>query len=187
MIKILKEEVILKDSLIIKKATIYDGKEEFSRLKVAREDAACVFIYNEEKDAVVLIKQFRYPIADKVRGPVYEIVAGKLDEGEEPVGAALREAEEECGYRVQPANIKLLASFFVSPGYTSERFFLYYATVKSRDKAGKGGGLENEHEHIDIIEMPSKDFLALAEENRLEDGKTLMAALYFKMKRFKDF
>jgi nudix-type nucleoside diphosphatase (YffH/AdpP family) len=177
MTKILNEKIVFTDKLVIEKGELSDGKKTFSRLRINRPDACVVFILNTETQKVILIKQFRYAIASKTSAPIYEIVAGKLDHGEKPLGAAIRETEEETGYRISPSNIQFLISCFVSPGYTSEKFHLYYATVTNEDKKSKGGGLENENESIEVIEMDRKDFYNLIDEGKIEDAKTYLAAL----------
>lgn len=158
MFSIIREKIVFSSSMVIEEGTIEQSlpgqdNRQFPRLRVNRQDASTIFIHNTERHTVVLVKQFRYAISSKVKAPVLELVAGKVDEGEEPLQAAIREAEEECGYRIRPENIRLTASFFVSPGYTSERFFLYHATVTNADKVSAGGGLEQENEYLEVIEM----------------------------------
>lgn len=178
MQKILNEKIVFDDILIIEKAELSDGENTFSRLRINRQDAAAVLVVNTETDKVILTKQFRYAISAKAEEPIYEIVAGKIDPGENPLNAAIRETEEETGYRVQPANIKLLVSCFSSPGYTSEMFHIYYATVTNADKISKGGGMENENEKIEVIEMKRKDFQELIRSGRIADAKTYVAGLF---------
>ncbi len=177
MVKILNEKIIFKDKLIIEKAEIKDEhNNNFSRLRLKREDASAVLILNTETDKVILTKQFRYAISSKIKEQIIEIVAGKIDEGEEPLQAAIREVEEEVGYRIKPENIKLLVSCFASPGYSSEQFYIYYATVTNVDKISEGGGLKTEH--ISVVEMSSTEFKGLIKTGNIKDAKTYIAALY---------
>ncbi|MES2284127.1 MAG: NUDIX hydrolase [Bacteroidota bacterium] len=179
MFKILKENTIFNDRLIIEKAEISDeNNNNFSRLRLKREDASAVLILNTETDKVILTKQFRYAISSKIKEQLLEIVAGKIDEGEEPLQAAIREVEEEVGYRIKPENIQLLVSCFASPGYSSECFYIYYATVTNVDKISEGGGLKTENEHISVVEMSSTEFKDLIKTGNIKDAKTYIAALY---------
>jgi ADP-ribose pyrophosphatase len=180
MNKILNEKIIFNDHLIIEKGEINNGNTTFDRYRINRPDAAVILILNTENQKIILTRQFRYAIAGKVKEPIYEIVAGKIDAGEKPLAAAIRETEEETGYKVSPDHIKLLHTCFVSPGYTSERFYIYYATVVNADKVSKGGGLENENEHIEVIEMDHKEFYDLVKSGKIEDSKTCLAALLSK-------
>jgi nudix-type nucleoside diphosphatase (YffH/AdpP family) len=177
MNKIISEKIVFDDKLIIEKGKISDGENTFEKLRINRPDASTVLIYNIESKKIILTRQFRYAIASKSKDPIYEIVAGKIDPDETPLDAAIRETEEEVGYKISPGNIKLLVSCFVSPGYTSERFYVYYATVINADKVSKGGGLKNENEEIEIIEMDRKDFYDLIKNGKIEDSKTYLAAL----------
>jgi nudix-type nucleoside diphosphatase (YffH/AdpP family) len=177
MNKIINEKIVFDDKLIIEKGEISDGENTFEKCRVNRPDASAVLVFNTENQEIILTRQFRYAIASKSKDPIYEIVAGKIDHDETPLDAAIRETEEEIGYKISPGNIKLLVSCFVSPGYTSERFYIYYATVINADKVSKGGGLENENEAIEVIEMDRTDFYALIKNGMIEDSKTYLAAL----------
>lgn len=177
--KVLKEKTVFKGKLKILEGQIGDGSEpQFSRLCLKREDASVVLILNTDSNKVVLTKQFRYPITAKVSEEILEIVAGKVDEGEEPLTTAIRETEEETGYIIRPGQIKFLFSCFASPGYSSERFFVYYATVANQDKKIKGGGLESENEHIDVVEMDLNEFNERIRNGGIQDAKTYLAGLH---------
>lgn len=183
MAEIENEKIVYNKKLVIEEAQLIgENKKKFSRLRVKREDAAAVLVINTDSNKVILTKQFRYPVAAKASEEILEIVAGKLDEGEEPLAAALRETEEEIGYKIKPKNISFLISCFASPGYSSERFFIYHATVTDDDKVSKGGGLAAENEHIEIIELDVDKFKTLIRDGTLHDAKTYIAGLYFMMK-----
>lgn len=180
MFKIIKEKNIFNDKLIIEEATINDPTNKIvTKFRLSREDASAVLLINTESNKVILTKQFRYAISSKTTGQILEILAGKIDEGEEPLETAIREAEEETGYKIKYENIKLLATCFASPGYSSERFFIYYATVINSDKVSKGGGLKSETEYIEIVELPVNEFKNQIKEGRIEDAKTYIAALMY--------
>jgi ADP-ribose pyrophosphatase len=176
--KIIKEETVFDDNLIVQKAEISSKGKVFSRQRLKRVDASTVLIYNTDTGKVILTRQFRYPIHDKVDSPILEIVAGKIDNGEDPLSAAIRESEEETGYKVSKENIRLLYSCFVSPGYTAERFYIYYATVSNADKISKGGGLEDENESIEVVEMDKQEFIRMIRNSELSDAKTYIAGLH---------
>lgn len=159
----------------------------FSRERLMREDAAAVFIFNKESGNVVLTKQFRYAVSDKVREPILEIMAGKISHGEEPLSTAIRETQEECGYKVREENIQFIASVFASPGYTSEKIFLYYAEVSNKDKINEGGGLKEEHEFIEVVEIPFQKFMQLIGNGNINDSKTLLTALWVKLNKINNY
>jgi nudix-type nucleoside diphosphatase (YffH/AdpP family) len=182
MHRIIQEKDVFNGSLQIKEGLIetetkQGKKESYSRERVCRPDAAAIFIFNEESQKVILTKQFRYAIAGRVESYLLEVVAGKVDPGELPHETALRESEEESGYRINPGNLHLLASCFASPGYTSEKYFLFYASVTNADKQTSGGGLAEENESIETVEITYPEFTDLLNQGKLEDAKTLLAAL----------
>ncbi len=180
--KIIEEKIVFNNKLILQEGMLSDDKDQlFSRFCVKREDASAVLIVNTDSNKVVLTKQFRYAIASKVKKEILEIVAGKVDDGEEPLMTAIRETEEETGYKIKPGQIQFLLSCFASPGYSTERFHLYYATVENADKISRGGGLESENEYIEVVEMDMAEFKNLVKEKKIEDAKTYIASLYFEL------
>lgn len=180
MFKIIKEKKVFDDKLIIEEATLSDTtNNSFTKLRLNREDASAVLLVNTETGMVILTKQFRYAISSKTSAHILEIVAGKIDEGEDPLETAIRETEEEVGYKIKPENIKLLVKCFASPGYSSECFFIYYAHVTNADKVSKGGGLESEKEYIEIVELTVNEFKNQIKTCRIEDSKTYIAGLLY--------
>jgi ADP-ribose pyrophosphatase len=160
--------------------TIDDKVFRYSRLKLDRPDAVIVLLYNKERDTVVLVKQFRYPAAQKTKnlrepGFIIEVIAGKIDLDESSKDAALREVEEETGYILKEKDLIPLNWGFATPGYSSERIYQYAAVVTNKNKKNKGGGKEDEYEDIEVIEMPYLEFRAFVENGNLIDMKTRLA------------
>jgi nudix-type nucleoside diphosphatase (YffH/AdpP family) len=178
MFKVIKEKKVFDDRLIIEKAKIAYKNKKFSRLKVKREDAVAVLIFNTDTNKIILTKQFRYPIASKTKQHILEIVAGKIDKGEKPLRTAIREVEEETGNKIKPKNITFLLSCFSTPGYSSECFFFYYATVSNADKVSENHGLEKENEYIELVEISIVEFAKRIETGKIKDAKTYIAGLY---------
>ncbi len=182
MPKILNQKVVFNNTLVVEEAEISHGSKTYSRTRVNRQDGAAVLVYNTESRKIILTKQFRYAIASKVQEDILEILAGKVDEGEDPRSTALREAKEEIGYEIKNEKLSFIASSFVSPGYTSELLHLYYAEVTNEDRVDQGGGLKTENEDIKIIEMKPSEFFSLVDSAKLSDTKTLMAGFWLKNK-----
>jgi nudix-type nucleoside diphosphatase (YffH/AdpP family) len=172
------EEMICKGRLEVEKAEFEGEKGSFERYRVLRQDASVVLLHDKDRRKVILTRQFRYPVSAHSEEDILEIVAGKIDEGETPKEAALRETGEEAGYRVEEKNMVFLTTAYVSPGYTTERFHYFYAEVSESDRTGEGGGLESEHETIEIVEMDAEEFLSKAKSGGLSDSKTIFAALW---------
>jgi len=97
-----------------------------------------------------------------------------VDPGETPEQTAIRETEEESGYRI--THPKLISTFFSSPGGTSERIFLYYAEVRNADRVEKGGGIDDED--IKVVEMPVEELFDRLARGSIDDPKLLIGAYW---------
>ncbi|MBP2227518.1 ADP-ribose pyrophosphatase [Azospirillum agricola] len=138
-----------------------------------RGPAVGVLLYDPDRDAVVMIEQFRVGSA-AVGGPAWmtEIVAGMVGEGETPEEVARREAVEEAGCTI--GAIEPIGDYFVSPGAFTEQVFVFCGRVDSRGLAATGG-LEEEHEDIRIMVMPTDEAIRLMDENRLRNSVAIIA------------
>lgn len=170
---------VFKQELTIEEATISSDSDHFQKQRLRREDAAAVLLLNTDTNNLILTRQFRYPIHDKAEAPILEIIAGRVGKDETPLQTALRETLEETGYRIRNEHIQFLLSCFSTPGYSSECFHIYYATVTDADKMEEGGGLKEEHESIECVEIDASEFITLVKEAKLRDAKTYIAGLYF--------
>ena len=180
-IKVLSESRAFDSYFKVDKALVSHDKgdgttETYPRYKLTRPDAVAVLIVNEDTEKVTLVKQFRYPIADKEPNGVLEIVAGKMDEGETPEQTAIREVMEEVGYEINLECLSLPTIAYASPGYSSEKVYTYIATVNNKMKVASGGGLESEHESIEIIEIEVQKFMEMVRDGKIIDSKTLIAS-----------
>ena len=137
-----------------------------------RTPAACILLYDLKRDVVVLVKQFRLPphlLGD--RGWMIEVPAGLLDD-DHPEDAIRREAIEETGYRVR--EVRFLFKAFMSPGAITEVVHFFFACVDLGDRVDAGGGLAEEHEDIEVLEIPLGDALRMVETGEISDAKTIM-------------
>jgi len=154
---------------------------EYSRFALNRPNAVAVLVYNSDEDTVVLVRQHRYPV--HVQGGfdshILEIPAGKIEGDEDPRDTAIREVKEEIGYDIKEDKVFLMSEFFPSPGYSSEIIHLYAATVRNEDKTSDGGGVEGEHENIEILNVSANEFFKMVTSGEIIDGKTIMGANAF--------
>ena len=93
--------------------------------------------------------------------------------GKPPAETAMSELLEEVGY--QPTELRLLMKFYATPGGTTERVFLFFGEVDNRHKIAAGGGLDAEHEFIEVVELPIADALTMLQRGEILDGKTIVA------------
>lgn len=161
--------------------TIYDGnifkvfrdevefpdKHKSAREVVEHSGGVSVLAENDE-NKVLLIKQYRYPV-DEV---IYEIPAGKLEIGEKTEDCAKRELREETGYRAQ--KFTKLFEFFPTPGYSTEKIYIY----KAENLEYVGTDLE-EGEYIEVVPKSKEELFQLFKEGKIKDSKTLIAVMYY--------
>ncbi len=168
--------------------TRYNGEmsAELTRLKFDRGDSAAVLLHDPENDTVIFTEQFRYPAYRKDHPEsawLLEIPAGTVeaDEDFDPTRTLKRELMEEIGYKVN--SFKKISSFYVSPGGTSERIHLYYASASPRQKVAAGGGLLSEGEDIRIIAIKTEEALRMIESGKICDAKTIIGLQWLKSNR----
>ena len=113
--------------------------------------------------AVLMIQQFRVAIGEHL----IELPAGMIEGREDPAGRALKELAEETGYRAK--RVELIADYFVSPGYTTERMRIYQA----HDLTFVGQSLDSD-EQIEVIRVSLAEAAAMLENGRFRDAKTII-------------
>jgi ADP-ribose pyrophosphatase len=132
-------------------------------LEVVRHPGASAVVPLKEDGTVVLIRQFRHAAG----GFIYEIPAGKLSPGEEPLACAARELEEEIGYRAGSFN--LLSSIFTAPGFTDEVIHIFKATGLT-----KGRQQLDRDEVLEVVEMPLDEAIGMIRTGAIGDAKTIV-------------
>ena len=152
-----------------------DRAGETHRLKrevYHRTPAACILLHDPKRDVVVLVKQFRLPPhLLGCEGWMVEVPAGLLDD-DHPEDAIRREAMEETGYRVR--DVRFLFKAFPSPGAVTEVVHFFFASVDLADRVHDGGGLAEEHEDIEVLEIPLDEALSMIGKGEICDAKTIM-------------
>ena len=143
---------------------------ESTREVIRHCKAACV-VAKLPNGKYILEKQFRYPY-DEV---IFEIPAGKTDEGETTLTTAKRELEEETGYR--PNKVEFLGTYYPSPAYTDEIIDMYYAEdlVKTEQHL-------DENEALNLMEVTLDELKGMIKDNKIKDGKTLAALFEYILK-----
>ena len=101
-----------------------------------------------------------------------ETVAGVLEPGETPEAAVRRETLEETGYEI--ASLEPIATFYLSPGGSSERILLYYAEVLTSGKVDAGGGVPGENEDVKMVEYSPEELEHVLASGEIQDAKTII-------------
>ncbi len=138
-----------------------DGKP-CKREIIEHNGGACVLYVEDEK--ILFVRQYRYAYGESV----YEIPAGKLEKGEDPMSAAMRELEEEAG--VKAGRLELLFVEYPTPGYTNEKIYIYQAFDGQKVAAHL-----DEDEFLDVEYVPIDRAKQMLKTGELNDSKTIMA------------
>ncbi|MBV9753822.1 MAG: NUDIX domain-containing protein [Hyphomicrobiales bacterium] len=169
-------EILARGKGIAKKVTFdyeaHDGQTVVNTREVYEiDDAVAVIPFDQERGTVLLTRQFRLPAwLSGYRGSLIEACAGKL-EGEDPQTRILHEAEEELGYRLH--DLQKAFDLFSSPGNTTETVSCYLALYSPANKLSEGGGLHEEGEHIEVLELPLEAAFDMVETGAIRDAKTV--------------
>jgi len=188
-VEVKKVERILDDFFKVDRAILqfemFDGtmSPDIIRLNFDRGDSVGAIIYNTTSHKLVFVKQFRYPIFTKEVDKAWslEIVAGVIEEGESAEKAMIKEIKEETGY--QATHLKLLFSFYPTPGGSNEKVFLFFARVNQQDRISRGGGLIEEGENIQLLNIPAKTAFDMLEAGKISDAKTIIALQWLKTRQ----
>lgn len=150
-----------------------------------RGNGAAVLLYNTEKKTVILTKQFRMPtyVNGNEDGMMIEVCAGVLD-GDAPEKCAKKEAEEESGYKI--TEIEKVFEIYMSPGAVTEILHLFVAKYTDEMKVSEGGGLDDEHENIEVLEVSFADAIAMVKNKEILDAKTILLLQYAQINKLVD-
>jgi len=145
------------------------GSGKTSRREVIRHPGGAAILGMFADKDILLVRQRRYPLGETI----WELPAGKLDAGEDPLDCARREFEEETGHSA--ATWTHLTSIFTSPGFCDEKLHLYMAT----DITALPGGtrLEEGELGMTLHRVPIADAIGMIERRELADAKSIIAIL----------
>ncbi len=145
--------------------TVREGELTYRRDVVTHGGGAAIVAYYED-GTVALVRQYRHP----ARAYVLELPAGKIEDGERPEVCAARELEEELG--VTARRLELLSGFYTTPGFCSEKLWVFLATDLTETAQHT-----EEDEVIEIVRLSLESALASVASNEIEDAKTIIGLL----------
>ena len=171
---------------ILKETVIHKGWGRFLLLEVALPDggtvtrqlddhgqAACVLPYDPQRRLAILVRLWRTgPLFMGQTPYLLEAPAGMIDAGETGEVCVRREALEETGLHLTA--LEPVARAWSAPGISSETLDLYLAPFALTDRVAAGGGLAEEHEDIEVVEMPLAELWRMARAGEITDMKTLL-------------
>jgi nudix-type nucleoside diphosphatase (YffH/AdpP family) len=138
-----------------------------------RGNGATLLLYDADRRTVLLSRQFRFPVYVNGHpdGMLLEAAAGLLDD-ESPEDAVRREVEEELGVTV--GEVEHVFDVWMSPGSVTERLHFFAAPYSAADRTGDRGGLAEEGEDIEVVELDFDSALDMIDDGRIADAKTVM-------------
>lgn len=165
--KILNEEVIYHGNYLnIAKCEVKLPDGNVVKRDIIHHPGA-VAILAVKDGKILLVEQFRYA----VNRTLLEIPAGKRNKGEDSRECAIRELEEETGYKAE--KLEFLTEILPAPGFCDEVLHLYRA-----EDLVKGETNPDFDEFINVKEIPVEEFKAMALRGEVMDAKTIAALLY---------
>lgn len=172
MAEILNEELLFQGwnrvSMLHLRTT---GGADIRRVVEDHGNAAAVLPYDPSRRVALMVRLLRAPllhghgIATSLEAP-----AGVLDGDETPEAGARREVEEEVGLTL--GAVTPLGPVFSMPGISTEAIHLFLAEYSAADRHGQGGGVAEENEEIEVVEMPLATLAGMADRGELKDLKT---------------
>jgi ADP-ribose pyrophosphatase len=145
-----------------------DGTGFRIRRSIIRHNGSAVMMAVDEKKRVLLVRQYRLP-ADRY---MWELPAGKIDDGEKAAQSAKRELIEETGVRAK--SWKKLVEFYPTPGYGQEKMTVFLATELTHGEARPMGD-----ERIEVRWFTKKELKEAIQKNEIIDGKTIVGYFYW--------
>ncbi len=142
--------------------TIREGEIEYERDIIAHPGSG-VIVPVYEDGTVALVRQYRHAAGKSL----LEIPAGSLDEGESPETGARRELEEEIG--VTAENFEQIAAFYVSPGFLTEKMYVFLATGLKETSQSL-----DDDEIVEIERISFKRAFEMIRSGEIEDAKTIL-------------
>ncbi|GAA0091655.1 NUDIX hydrolase [Paraclostridium bifermentans] len=172
---IIEEQTVSSDRIYtgkvisLKVDTVEVPKKGYQKREIIEHPGAVGIVAITDDNKVVLVRQFRKAI-EKV---LWEIPAGKLEQGESPKDCAIRELKEETGYSAN--NMKLIHKFYTSSGFSNQKIYVYLATDLE-----KGECCLDEDEFLELHEVNLNDAYEMINKNDIEDAKTSIGLLLAK-------
>ncbi|MFV0480493.1 MAG: NUDIX domain-containing protein [Campylobacteraceae bacterium] len=148
---------------------------------IKSHDSASCILYHTQKDAFLLVKQFRPAVFINNEGSdgfTYEMCAGILDKNLTPIETIKEEIFEECGYEVEVKNIKKVTSYISSVGITGSHQNIFFTKIDESMKKSEGGGTDDEC--IELFFLPkSKIFDFINDESKSKTPGVLFSLLWY--------
>jgi GDP-mannose pyrophosphatase NudK len=181
-ITILDTKILSDKKYLLKEVTFAINNETEQKKEVyVRTNSATVLLYNQQAKTVVLTRQLRLPtyLNGNEDGMLMECCAGMIDEGETAEECIKREAFEETGYQLK--EVQKVYEAYLSPASVTERTTFFIAPYTPDMKVSEGGGLKEENEVIEVLEMPFDKAFEMLSNGLIRDAKTILLLQHMRM------
>lgn len=185
-VKILHTEILSDNWYTLNKVTFEYQKKDGTRETQSREaydrgNGATILLYNKKSKTVILTKQFRLPtyINGNDDGMMIEACAGLLDK-DNPEDCIRKETEEELGYKI--SDVRKVFEVYMSPGSVTEILYFFIAEYSKSMKVNDGGGLADEQEEIEVLELDIDKALEMIDSGEVKDAKTIILLQHVRLK-----
>ena len=184
-IKIIDTKILSNNWYVLRKITYEYSRQDGTKIIQSREaydrgNGATILLYNKEQKTVILTSQFRLPtfVNGNETGMLIEACAGLLDK-DNAEDCIRRETEEETGYKI--TDVRKIFEAYMSPGSVTEILYFFIAEYAKEMKLSNGGGLEEEEENIEVLEIDIEEAMKMINSGEIKDGKTIMLLQYIKL------
>lgn len=143
--------------------------------EVVEHRPAAAILAVDAAENIYLVAQYRHAV-DEV---LYEIPAGIIEQGENAAEAAVRELQEEIGYK--PGILMELNTLYTSPGFSDEEVILFYATELEQSELP-----QDDDEQIDVEKFSLAEIKELIEQGKIKDGKTMVAVYWYELQKTRE-
>jgi nudix-type nucleoside diphosphatase (YffH/AdpP family) len=156
--------------------------ENHTREAYDRGNGATILLYNTQKETVILTRQFRLPtyLNGNQSGFLIEACAGLLDQ-DNPEECIRKETEEETVYQVK--SVRKIFESYMSPGSVTEILYFFIAEYSDDMKVSSGGGLQDEQENIEVLELSFKQSIEMIRAGEIKDAKTIMLLQFLQIEK----
>ena len=182
---IVSSEILSDQWYVLRKITYLQPKKDGTLQPTSREvydrgNGAAILLYNPETYHVILTKQFRLPtyVNGNADGMMIEVAAGLLD-ADHPEDCIKKETWEETGYLIQ--DVTKVMEAYMSPGAVTEIIHFFIGAYKPEMKINAGGGLEQEGEDIEVLEIHLDEAMNMVANGTIRDAKTILLVQYVKL------
>ena len=159
--------------------------ETQTRESYDRGNGAAILLYNKDNKTIILTRQFRMPtfLNGNENGMMIEVCAGVLDQ-QNAEDCIRKEIEEETGYSIK--DVHKIFEVYMSPGSVTEIVYFFVGEYSQDMKSSDGGGLADEQENIEVLEMLFDKAYGMIASGEIKDAKTIMLLQYAKINKLID-